>query len=715
MIKSLLFRGPTFFKQQLVFKQVYRYSEKEQLDFRKKSLSQDKQQQKQIGYETNCMVLHPIFFPNKGPLMELYLAEEAVGLAKSLDWNVQKGPYWKEEYDKKVIQLQKEEEEEEEEEQQTEHVEVANYKSKNKRKRKNPKEDNRPKLDEGWEYLDQTNIKDGDYIYTHYFKGTYYKNGIIVDDQSDTEDDGDMFHEWRNKILRESIAKSSLIKMKNVIGKSFFTKGKLMDIGIYIKDNSIDCVFLNTELTPTQHKNLERLWTGIVNGREDEVFFKKNPMMSSDTEAEGDEPIQTQDYDNSGGKKIRVFDRFTMILQIFAKRAQTQIARHQIEVCFLNYLKTKLQREGGTTFNAMYNIFKGDLMAAQEISLEVVSAKSRAAKGKVQGEGETQLELQRRLVNDKLSKIKKELSSLVENQNFLREKRKKQYNNVPTIALIGYTNAGKSALMNSLIRKDVVESKDNLFQTLSTTSRKFKLISGQQAILLDTIGFITDLPHELVDSFQSTLMEVEHADLVLHVRDISHPHTEDQKKTVLKVLKQLGFDQQFYTNKMIEVWNKMDLLEENVDYQSALKSDFPVVPVSALYNTNIKKLTQTLEQKVNHLMNKKYYTIVNPLNTHEERYKWLFANANISRLENEQYDYKQTKQYPYGNVKFQVLLDDVTFRRYCHTFNIQVETQDNKKGMPPKEWLKGSESYFQRMREQKEKEDLNFLKNKRED
>jgi GTP-binding protein HflX len=102
--------------------------------------------------------------------------------------------------------------------------------------------------------------------------------------------------------------------------------------------------------------------------------------------------------------------------------------------------------------------------------------------------------------------------------------------------LIGYTNAGKSALLNCILDNNVVESKDLLFQTLSTTSKKIRLKSGQKAIMLDTIGFITDLPHELVDSFKSTLEEVASADLVLHIRDISHPFSDHQKKVVLQVL-----------------------------------------------------------------------------------------------------------------------------------------------------------------------------------
>ncbi|EGR31247.1 hypothetical protein IMG5_115070 [Ichthyophthirius multifiliis] len=677
------------------------YQSKEQLDFRK---------QKQIhsfGFapEIKCLIIHPVLYPNKGPEIELYLAEEAIGLAKSLNWAIEQGPFWKQE--QKQIELKEKNQDE-------------NYANDDDQYDLTPggrikKPNNQLKNHPGWELAGEANLKDGDYIYTPYFKGTYYKSGIIVDLESESDEDADLQHEWQNRLLRESIAKSSLMKVKRIIGKTYFTKGKLLDLGLYIKDKNIDCVFINSEITTTQQKNLEKIWSNIVNGKEEEAFFKKNPQQSSDTEVESDDGLMEKKEDNqyqdNDDRKIKVFDRFTIILQIFAKRAQTQISKLQIEISFLNYMKTKVQRDGGQTFSSVYSIFKGDLMSVNELNIEIVSAKSRATRGKASGQGETQLELQKRLIDEKLSKLKKDLSGVQQQQTFIREKRNKQHNNIPKISLIGYTNSGKSALMNALVKKEVVESKDNLFQTLSTTSRKIQLIQGQKAIILDTIGFITNLPHELVESFKSTLEEVQNSDLFLHVRDISHPQTEQQKQTVLQVLKDLKFDQSFYSNKMIEVWNKMDLVKNKVDYKDALKQDFPSIPVSALYNTNIGKLVEVMEQKVNELMNKKYYNLINPLEQHKQRFDWLYLNGNITRIENEVYNYDQTKQYPYGCVQFSALLDDVTYRRYCTTFGIQLEEKIYKKNLPPKEWLQGSQSYFEKKKKDKIQEDQEFFKN----
>ena len=142
-------------------------------------------------------------------------------------------------------------------------------------------------------------------------------------------------------------------------------------------------------------------------------------------------------------------------------------------------------------------------------------------------------------------------------------------------------------------------------------------------MLLDTIGFITNLPHDLVDSFKSTLEEVASADVVLHVRDISHPHTEQQKQTVLEVLKDLKFDQSFYSHKMIEVWNKIDLLQEPIKYSELAFEDAKVVPVSAIHKTNIEKLMQLMEGKVNEMMGRELYVCKHGIPEHGDRLRWL--------------------------------------------------------------------------------------------
>jgi GTP-binding protein HflX len=382
-------------------------------------------------------------------------------------------------------------------------------------------------------------------------------------------------------------------------------------------------------------------------------------------------------------------------LQIFAKRAKTGLARLQIELAFINFLKTKLVRDGNT-FSGMFNIFGGDLMTAKEIKLEVVSAKQKGGTQSMSGAGETQLEIERRILSDKEAKIKREIMAENNQRQVRRDKKRESLNTIPHIALIGYTNAGKSKIMNRLAKAGVV-SDDKLFQTLHTTSKKMKLKSGQMGILLDTIGFISNLPHELIESFKCTLEEVQDADLVLHVRDISHPNTKDQKDTVMEVLKELGFDQQFYTKRMIEVWNKIDLITQPLDLEEIKKSPIPVLPISALKGTNCGRLLKLITDKSNEVMGKKSYRIVNPAESHGERLRWLVKHGNLPEIADFEYDYNKTTEFPHGSISFDVCIDDTTHRRFRSTFN-PVEKNKNDVKIPD-EWLKNSKSYFEKKNE----------------
>lgn len=555
----------------------------------------------------------PIHYPSsKGPDQELYLAEEAVGLAKALSWTVAKGPFWNEDYNKDIRKSQGRDPNDKETEQDYDQV---NGPLSEKDRIKFAKR-------HGWKMSDQTKIKDGQYVYTPFFSGVHQENGIIFDLSSESSDD--LANEWRNKIIRKSIAKSSLVKVKKIHASNFFTKGKVIMLGEFIAENKINAVFINSNLTPLQSRNLERNWQKIVNG--DTVTFKhdeERDLSDMDSDVATGSESDSETARQLQQRNIKIFDRFTIILQIFAQRAKTGLAKMQIELTFLNFAKTKLVRSG-TAFQSLTAIFSGDLMSAEEIRMEVVSARQRRSRGKLSGSGETVLEMQKRLINEKVGKIKGQIEQEVKQRKYLIEKNKNIISTVPKIALIGYTNAGKSALLNCILDQQVVESKDLLFQTLSTTSKKIRLVTGQKAIMLDTIGFITDLPHEMVSSFMTTLEEVAHADLVLHIRDVSHPFSEVQKQAVLDVLKKLNFNQDFYTKRMIEVWNKIDLITQPINYDQLQHSDYPIVPISALMKTNINHLLTVIEDKTNYLLGKKAYTLSHSLQDHGDRIRWLY-------------------------------------------------------------------------------------------
>jgi len=241
-------------------------------------------------------------------------------------------------------------------------------------------------------------------------------------------------------------------------------------------------------------------------------------------------PIQQRNLEKELG--VKVVDRTGLILEIFGRRARTGEGKLQVELARLEYERSRLVR----TWTHL---------------------ERQRATGTTGGPGETQIELDRRMIADKIKQLKSELEEVRRTRGLHRSQRRKVP--YPIVALVGYTNAGKSTLFNNLTKSEVF-AKDLLFATLDTTLRSLKLPNGRSAILSDTVGFISDLPHELVAAFRATLEEVEQADLILHVRDVSNPETEAQKKDVEQVMAHILPD--LDRSRMVEVWNKIDLLDD---------------------------------------------------------------------------------------------------------------------------------------------------------
>jgi GTP-binding protein HflX len=241
-------------------------------------------------------------------------------------------------------------------------------------------------------------------------------------------------------------------------------------------------------------------------------------------------PVQQRNLEKEW--KAKVLDRTGLILEIFGDRAHTREGVLQVELAHLSYQKSRLVRSW--------------------THLE----RQRGGFGFLGGPGETQIEADRRALDERIGKIKAQLAKVVKTRG--EHRRARQRVPYPVVALVGYTNAGKSTLFNRLTGSEVL-AKVMLFATLDPTMRAMPLAGGRRAILSDTVGFISDLPHQLVAAFRATLEEVLEADLILHVRDIAHPESEGQAENVRAILAELGVDASEQA-KMIEVWNKVDKL-----------------------------------------------------------------------------------------------------------------------------------------------------------
>ncbi|MEO8175558.1 MAG: GTPase HflX [Sphingomicrobium sp.] len=308
-------------------------------------------------------------------------------------------------------------------------------------------------------------------------------------------------------------------------------------------------------------------------------------------------PVQQKSLEE--GVKAKVIDRTGLILEIFGERAATAEGRLQVELAHLDYQAGRLVRSW--------------------THLE----RQRGGFGFLGGPGETQIEADRRLIRDRMAKIKRELEQVKRTRSLHRDRRQRAP--WPVVALVGYTNAGKSTLFNRLTG-EAVFAENLLFATLDPTMRDIRIPGFDKAILSDTVGFVSDLPTELVAAFRATLEEVASADLLIHVRDMSHPDHEAQREDVDDVLVSLGLGEQGPPR--LEAWNKADLLDEAeraaLLNEAARRDD--VVPVSALTGLGIDQLLKRIGER---LTQDDQLLEINVPSRDGSRIAWLHARGEV--------------------------------------------------------------------------------------
>ncbi|SIQ10203.1 GTP-binding protein HflX [Rhizobium sp. RU20A] len=314
-------------------------------------------------------------------------------------------------------------------------------------------------------------------------------------------------------------------------------------------------------------------------------------------------PVQQRNLEREWNAKV--IDRTGLILEIFGRRASTKEGTLQVELAHLNYQRGRLVRSW--------------------THLE----RQRGGAGFMGGPGETQIEADRRLLQDRIVRLERELEQVRRTRQLHRAKRRKVPH--PIVALVGYTNAGKSTLFNRITGAGVL-AEDMLFATLDPTLRRIKLPQGRMVILSDTVGFISNLPTHLVAAFRATLEEVLEADLILHVRDLSDPDNAAQAADVTRILADLGIDEKEASERIIEVWNKIDALgpeaHDALAERASGRSD--VMAISAITGEGVEPLLSEITRRLSGLATETTITLpVDQLGL----LSWVYANADVTARE----------------------------------------------------------------------------------
>ena len=365
---------------------------------------------------------------------------------------------------------------------------------------------------------------------------------------------------------------------------------------------AIDLHIITAETVPVARVNAGSYFgKGTVDRLHGSVEYNDIDLVSVDTALS---PVQQRTLEEAWGAKV--IDRTGLILEIFGERAATREGVLQVELAHLIYQRSRLVR----TWTHL--------------------ERQRGGFGFLGGPGETQIEADRRMISERITKIRRELQTVTRTRELHRKARRRiPY---PIVALVGYTNAGKSTLFNKLTDANVL-AEDLLFATLDPTMREVRLPSGRSVILSDTVGFVSHLPTTLIAAFRATLEEVISSDIIVHIRDIAHPDTNAQKVDVLNVMSELGINLD-ENRRSIEILNKIDLLDQDelhaIENQVARTND--TVAMSALTGVNEGQFLERLDQMLSADRGVHKFRIPH---SDGARISWLYRNADVLNRDDE--------------------------------------------------------------------------------
>ena len=445
----------------------------------------------------------------------------------------------------------------------------------------------------------------------------------VKDSDAESDDEMDMDDPlWNDSAVRKQYVESSMVRVDQVDPVWFFGKGKVEEIAVAISRMPPRYVFINTALTHSQTKQLESAFYGgllsYLSRRKQEYLETSRPKQMvgyrGDDEAEKyEERISTY-----VPKSIEVWDRPRLVLEIFSTRANSPIAKLQCDIAKMHFTKV--------------NLGVGNLRKAREImdSLQTTVTPFKELP-LVEGEGVRVDNSQYNYTEhkEKVDTLLRKLNAKVDEAKKARDQhRANRAAGHVTVGLVGYTNAGKTQLMNQLLGRDELRVRNLLFQTLDSATRSVRLPNGMTLLVTDSIGFVRDLPHSLFQAFKTTIEDVVSCDFILHVRDIAHPLSEDQSETVRRTLMDAGLTRRDLEERVVEVWNKIDDVENDF-LETKLAQSPQVVPVSALTGEGLEHLLEVLQAVACKISGVERTIVKFPLAGMNERMQFLRNSAEI--------------------------------------------------------------------------------------